>query len=147
MSRARSPEYIYTYLRNVDRDDSPSRAWGVNNRAFKDVAMPHALLELQGLPECAPGPVLAENGGVKRDPLTGEDMLDDPCGRLVVKKAGLMTTEEFDAAVGDLTNFLAYVAEPMALHRQRLGGYVLLFIAVFGVFTFLLNREYWKDVH
>jgi ubiquinol-cytochrome c reductase cytochrome b subunit len=147
IARSRTPEYIYTYLRNFYRDDSPSRAWGVNNRAFKDVAMPHALIELQGLPECAPGPVLAENGGVKRDPLTGQDMLDDPCGRLVVKKAGAMATEEFDVAVADLTNFLAYVAEPMALQRKRLGGYVLMFIVVFGVFAFLLNREYWKDVH
>ena len=146
ISRARSPEYIYTYLRNFYRDDSPSRAWGVNNRVFKDVAMPHALLELQGLPECAPGPVFSHNGGVKRDPLTGEDLLEDPCGRLVVKKAGMMSSDEFDAAVGDLTSFLAYVSEPMALQRQRLGGYVLLFIFVFGVFSFLLNREYWKDV-
>ena len=147
ISRARSPEYIYTYLRNFYRDDSPSRAWGINNRVFKDVAMPHALLELQGLPECAPGPVFSHNGGVKRDPLTGEDLLEDPCGRLVVKKAGMMSSDEFDAAVGDLTSFLAYVSEPMALQRQRLGGYVLLFIFVFGVFSFLLNREYWKDVH
>ena len=59
----------------------------------------------------------------------------------------MMSSVEFDAAVGDLTSFLAYVAEPMALQRQRLGGYVLLFIVVFGVFSFLLNREYWKDVH
>jgi ubiquinol-cytochrome c reductase cytochrome b subunit len=91
--------------------------------------------------------VLAENGGVKRDPLTGQDILEDPCGRLVVKKAGSMNTEEFDVAVADLTNFLAYVAEPMSLHRTRLGIYVLMFIVVFGVFTFLLNREYWKDIH
>jgi ubiquinol-cytochrome c reductase cytochrome b subunit len=119
----------------------------VNKRAIKDGAMPHALIELQGLPECAPGPVRAENGGVKRDPLTGQDILEDPCGRLEVKKAGAMNTEEFDVAVADLTNFLAYVAEPMALQRKRLGVYVLMFIAVFGVFTYLLNREYWKDVH
>jgi ubiquinol-cytochrome c reductase cytochrome b subunit len=34
ISRARSPEYIYTYLRNFYRDDSPARPWGVNNRVF-----------------------------------------------------------------------------------------------------------------
>jgi ubiquinol-cytochrome c reductase cytochrome b subunit len=147
ISRARSPEYIYTYLRNFYRDDSPARAWGVNNRVFKDVAMPHALLDLQGLPECAPGPVLAANGGIKRDPLTGEDLLEDPCGRLKVSRAGSMNAEEFDKAVGDLTSFLSYVAEPMALERRRIGVYVLFFIAFFGVFAWLLNREYWKDVH
>jgi ubiquinol-cytochrome c reductase cytochrome b subunit len=109
--------------------------------------MPHALVELQGLPECAPGPVLAANGGIKRDPLTGEDILEDPCGRLAIAVAGAMTPGEFDAAVADLSNFLAYIAEPMALERQRMGIYVLLFLAFFGVFAWLLNREYWKDVH
>jgi ubiquinol-cytochrome c reductase cytochrome b subunit len=147
VSRARSPEWIYTYLRNFYRDDSPARAWGVNNRVFKDVAMPHALIELQGLPECAPGPVLAANGGIKRDPLTGADLLEDPCGRLSMAVPGSMEPKAFDAAVADLSNFLAYIAEPMALERQRMGIYVLLFLAFFGVFAWLLNREYWKDVH
>ena len=70
VSRARQPEWLYTYLRNFHRDDS--RPYGVNNRVFKDVGMPHVMLELQGMQECAMGPVVARNGGVKRDPLTGE---------------------------------------------------------------------------
>ena len=109
--------------------------------------MPHALLELQGMQECAPGPVLAHNGGVKRDPLTGEDILDDPCGRFEITFAGAMTPQEYEGAVYDLVNFLAYVAEPMKTDRQRIGIYTLLFIALFTVFAWLLNREYWKDVH
>jgi ubiquinol-cytochrome c reductase cytochrome b subunit len=147
VARARSPEWVYTYLRNFYRDDSPARPWGVNNRVFPDVAMPHALADLQGLPECSPGPVQAHNGGVKRDPLSGADLLENPCGRLTVTAGGSMTTAEFDAAVHDLTNFLAYIAEPMALERKRTGIYVLLFLVFFGVFAYLLNREYWKDVH
>ena len=47
----------------------------------------------------------------------------------------------------DLVNFMAYVAEPMVEDRKRIGVYVLLFITLFFVFAFLLNREYWKDVH
>jgi cytochrome c1 len=35
----------------------------------------------------------------------------------------------------------------MKADRQRIGVFVLLFIAVFLVFASLLNREYWKDVH
>ena len=145
VSRARQPEWLYTYLRTFYKD--PSRPYGVNNKVFKDVGMPHVLLELQGMQECAMGPVMAHNGGVKRDPLTGEDILEDPCGRFSIGKAGLMTPEEFDGAVYDLVNFLAYMAEPMAADRQRIGIYVLLFIALFFVFAWLLNREYWKDVH
>jgi len=145
VSRARKPEWLYTYLRTFYRDDS--RPYGVNNKVFKDVGMPHVLLELQGLQECAPGPVLAHNGGIKRDPLTGEDVLEDPCGRFAIPEAGKMSPQEFDGAVYDLVNFLAYVAEPIAVHRHRIGTYTLLFIALFTVFAWLLNREYWKDVH
>ena len=83
VSRARQPEWLYTYLRTFYRDDS--RPYGVNNKVFKDVGMPHVLLELQGMQECAMGPVTAANGGVKRDPLTGEDILEDPCGQFTYR--------------------------------------------------------------
>ncbi|MCB1706782.1 MAG: ubiquinol-cytochrome c reductase, partial [Halioglobus sp.] len=145
VSRARQPEWLYTYLLSFYKDDS--RPYGVNNKVFKDVGMPHVMLELQGMQECAPGPVKAHNGGVKRDPLTGEDILEDPCGNFEITFAGEMTPEEYDSAVYDLVNFLAYVAEPMKTDRHRIGTYVLLFIALFTVFAWLLNREYWKDVH
>jgi ubiquinol-cytochrome c reductase cytochrome b subunit len=145
VSRARQPEWLYTYLRTFYRDDT--RPYGFNNKVFKDVGMPHVLLELQGMQECAPGPVLAHNGGVKRDPLTGEDILENPCGKFEITSAGTMTPQEFDGAMFDLVNFLAYVAEPSATDRHRIGIYVLLFIALFTVFAWLLNREYWKDVH
>ncbi|MFT6287181.1 MAG: ubiquinol-cytochrome c reductase cytochrome b subunit [Alcanivorax sp.] len=145
VSRARQPEWLYTYLRTFYKDNS--RPYGVNNKVFKDVGMPHVLLELQGMQECAVGPVSAANGGVKRDPLTGEDILEDPCGQFVVAEAGQMNPEEFDIAMYDLVNFLAYTAEPMAKDRKRIGVYVLLFISIFFVFAWLLNREYWKDIH
>ncbi len=145
VSRARQPQWLYTYLRTFYRDDS--RPYGVNNKVFKDVGMPHMLLELQGMQECAPGPVTAHNGGVKRDPLTGEDILEDSCGKFSIPVAGVMTPPQFDAAMYDLVNFMAYEAEPMLVDRQRIGMFTLLFIALFTVFAWLLNREYWKDVH
>ena len=152
VARSRGPDWLYTYLRSFHTD--PSRPYGVNNKVFKDVGMPHVLLELQGLTECAPGPVHAANGGIKRDGLTSEEVLFDddgkalnPCGRLTVIEEGSMNAEEFDQAVYDLVNFLDYVAEPIKEDRKRIGVYVLLFITLFFVFTYLLNREYWKDVH
>jgi len=145
VSRARQPEWLYTYLRTFYKD--PTRPYGVNNKVFKDVGMPHVLLELQGLQECAMGPVKASNGGVKRDPLTGEDILEDPCGQFTLAQEGLLSPDEFDTAMYDLVNFLAYTAEPYKQDRQRIGIYVLLFISLFFVLAWLLNREYWKDVH
>ncbi len=128
VTRVRSPEWLYNYLKTFYVDET--RPFGVNNKVFENVGMPHALLELQG---------------VQRDrcPPEAED-----CYRLVVDAGtGLYSAEEYDAAVYDLVNFLFYVGEPVRLERQRLGAYVLLFLAVLGVFTWLLNREFWKDIH
>ena len=126
VARSRGSDWLYTYLRGFYSD--PSRPYGVNNTVFKDVGMPHVLLELQGLTECAPGPVKAANGGIKRDELTGEEVLFDqdghalnPCGRFTVVEPGLLTPEEYDSAIYDLVNFLAYVAEPMAEDRKAPG--------------------------
>jgi ubiquinol-cytochrome c reductase cytochrome b subunit len=152
VARVRSPEWLYTYLRTFHSD--PSRPWGVNNKVFKDVGMPHVLAELQGMPECAPGPVHAHNGGVLRDPLTGKDVLFgedgkalNPCGSFTYSSEGTLSPAEYDKVIYDLVNFLEYVGEPAQLKSKRIGGFVLLFIALFFVFTYLLNREYWKDVH
>jgi ubiquinol-cytochrome c reductase cytochrome b subunit len=145
VARSRSPEWLYTYLKNFYVD--PSRPLGVNNRVFKDVGMPHALLDLQGLQECAPGPVIADNGGIKRDLLTGEDMLEDPCGNFTLIKKGTLSEAEYDQAVYDLTNFLTYIAEPMAEQRKHIGRWVLLFLLLLLVPATLLAREYSKVMH
>jgi ubiquinol-cytochrome c reductase cytochrome b subunit len=145
VARARSPEWLYTYLRNFYADDS--RPLGVNNRVYKDVGMPHALLDLQGLTECAPGPMIADNGGIRRDLKSGADILGDPCGRFAQVTDGLLTASQYDVAVFDLVNFLTYIAEPMAQQRKHIGRLVLMFLALMFVFVVLLNREYWKGIH
>ena len=129
-ARARGPEWIYTYLRTFYIDEN--RPLGVNNRVFKDVGMPHVLLELQGEQRCLPG----------------EDPAHEPCAEMrVLSDTGALSPAEYEQAIEDLTNFMVYMAEPIALERKRLGLFVFLFLAFFLVFAWLLNREYWKDVH
>jgi len=53
---------------------------------------------------------------------------------------------EFDQDIRDITNFLDYVGEPAKLIRTSLGVWVLLFLGVLFVLTYLLKKEYWKDV-
>ena len=43
----KTPDYIYTYLKSFYVD--PERPFGVNNKVFKDVGMPHVLQGLQGV--------------------------------------------------------------------------------------------------
>jgi cytochrome c1 len=150
VARARGADWMYTYLLTFYQDKN--RPWGVNNLVFKDVGMPNVLLELQGHQNCIPALAVAANGGLKQDPLTGDFLEDeDPahaCGRVThVEGSGSLTPEEFETAIFDLTNYMVYMAEPMALERERMGIYALLFIALLFVFTYMLNREYWKDVH
>lgn len=145
VARARSPEWLYTYLRNFYADET--RPLGVNNRVFHNVGMPHVMLHVQGLLECGPGPKLNDGGGVLRDSM-GNPEIDEECGALHEGKIkGTMAAEEFDRAMFDLVNFLEYLGEPAALKRERMGIFVLLFLSVFFVFAYLLNREYWKGIH
>jgi len=53
---------------------------------------------------------------------------------------------EFDQDVRDITNFLDYVGEPAKLIRTSIGIWVLLFLGFLFVLTYLLKKEYWKDV-
>lgn len=131
-------DWLYTYLRTFYED--PKRPYGVNNKVFPDVGMPHVLHELQGIQidTCQGADPTA------RDPLTGGKL----CGLVPdPERRGSLAPAEFDQMVYDLVNFLAYSAEPVKEQRQQMGVYVFLFLALFFVFAFLLKREYWKDVH
>lgn len=134
VARARGEDWLYTYLRSFYRDDS--RPWGVNNTVFKDVGMPHVLWELQGLQEPVKERVHTEDGKEVEE-ITGFKLVEP----------GKLTPKEYDAAVHDIVSFLVYLSEPSKLQRLPLGKWVLLFLAVLFVLTYLLKKEYWKDVH
>lgn len=149
IARYKSPEYVYNYLKTFYVDEK--RPFGVNNKVFENVGMPNVLAGLQGVQRngCIQMPKIAENGGEMRDPrVAGQVITEEKCDQLYLEEGtGLYTPQEFDAAVYDLTNFLYYVGDPSRLERHRIGIGVLLFLIILGAFTYLLNREYWKDVH
>ncbi len=149
VTRVRGTDWVATYLKTFYLDEK--RPFGVNNAVFENVGMPHVLLPLQGVQRklCVNVPDVLPSGAERRDPsVPGKPILKEKCeDRLVVEEnTGSMTAAEFDAAVYDLVNFMAYIAEPEKLDRHRIGIFVLLFLIILGVFTHLLNREYWKDV-
>lgn len=148
IDRIKGSSYIYNYLKTFYADDS--RPLGFNNLAFPNVGMPHVMAELQGIQRnnvCLQEPVIAENGGEKRDPLSGEPITEEVCDNLVVDEGtGSLSAEEYDQVVADITNFLHYVGEPARADRNRIGVFVLLFLVIMFALAWLLNREYWKDV-
>ena len=132
-ARARGADWVYTYLRSFYIDES--RPTGFNNTVFPDVGMPHVLWSLQGLQE----PVYVTE--------VHDDVEIEKIGELKSIQAGKLSRVEFDMFLGDLTNFLVYIAEPVQVERRSLGWKVLLFLIVFFGFAYALKKEYWKDVH
>lgn len=147
VARVRGNDWLYTYLRSFYED--PTRPYGVNNTVFPNVGMPHVLAPLQGRQVYGCKQVqVVENGRRQFDPLTGTPITSEQCDQLtVVPGTGALSEAEYDETVKNLVTFLAYSANPVKLESQRIGTYVLLFLAVFFVFAYLLKREYWKDVH
>lgn len=54
--------------------------------------------------------------------------------------------EEYKSRVGDLVNFMAWMAEPVRHDRKIYGAFVLLFLLILLIPVYLLNKEFWKDV-
>ncbi len=134
VTRWRSPDWVYTYLKSFYAD--PTRPYGVNNLLFPQVGMPNILAGLQGIQQ----PKIEDH--------------KTPEGQVVQKVVGLepavggtLSSEDYDTFVRDVTAFLTYAGEPVKLERQKLGIYVLLFLALFFVVAYALKKEYWKDVH
>ncbi|MCC6074674.1 cytochrome c1 [Pseudomonas sp. GCM10022188] len=147
VARVRGSDWLYTYLRTFYED--PTRPWGVNNKVFPNVGMPNVLASLQGRQVIGCKQVqVVEHGKKVFDPLTGAPVTEEGCDQLtIVPKTGKLSEAEFDEKVKNLVSFLTYSANPVKLESQRVGTYVLLFLAFFFVFAYLLKREYWKDVH
>lgn len=89
-------------------------------------------------------PVVHEEHGVKTPQLEWEST-----GKLTrMTKEGDIITNDYDEYVRDLTNFMAYMAEPAQVQRKQIGYLVLLFlIAVMLPLAYFLKKEFWKDVH
>jgi len=126
IARSRGADWLYTYFTTFYADDA--RPFGVNNAVFKDVGMPHVLVDLEG--------------GLKK-----ALMEDDGHGKMVVTGYEPPLSAEYEQVSRDLTNFLVYVGEPIQLKRQQMGWKVLLFLAVLFVLTYLMKKEFWRDVH
>lgn len=129
---SRGVDWIYTYLHSFYKD--PKTASGVNNLVFPGTAMPAILAPFQGEQVLVEKPVY--------DLLHHVEWFD------LVKPAGQgsMKPDEFDQMVADITDFLAYAAEPFHQEQERIGYWVLGFLIVLFVLMYLLKKEYWKDV-
>lgn len=124
--RARGADWVYSYMRGFYRDESSATGWGncVFDPVSCKVSMPHVLYELQGV-----------------------QAMNYETDELTLTKPGRLSVAEYDSFIGDLTNYMAYMAEPAKQQRNYLGWFVLLFLGVLLVLTYKLKKAYWKDIH
>jgi len=131
VGRSRGADWLYTYLRTFYRDEKSPTGW--NNAAFPQVAMPNPLWALQG--ERSLEAVHAEGGHGATE------------YKWTQLTPGSQSEVQFDTTVRDLVNFLAYMGEPAANSRKRIGIVSLFFLGILFIFAYALKKEYWKDVH
>lgn len=158
-------DWIYTYLRAYYRDAERPTGW--NNALFENVGMPHVLWELQGQRS-----LKIEDIHKHKDEKTGatsmvktvinvdangrrtktDEKITDgvpPAGktyRFTSAEGGQVSPMRYDADIADLVAFMTYMSDPSAATRTRLGVWVLLFLSVFTIFAWNLNRVFWKDI-
>jgi len=148
VARVRKPNWLYTYLRAFYQDESSPSGW--NNSLFENVAMPHAMYELQGVQRLVGKVEHAESHA-------GDAHAAEPAGanpitvvgdaKFELEHPGKLSPHEFDVAMTDLTAFLTYLAEPAQMQRKRIGVFTLAFLIVLMGLSYLLKKEYWRDVH
>ena len=126
-------DWLYTYLRGFYRDSERPTGW--NNVIFENVGMPHVLYELQG------------------EQLAKVSEKDDGHGGKIKEihleqgKPGKMSKDEYDKATADLVSYLVWMGEPMAETRKTIGTFVIAFPGLLFVLSYLLKKNYWKDIH
>ena len=134
IARSRGVNWLYNYLRGFYVDES--RELGMNNGVFESVAMPHALVELQGYQKAIKA-MRPDGHGGEHEVIVGFDLI----------KPGSQSSSEYDQTVHDLVAFLDYLAEPYKQTRKNVGTGVLIFLFLLLILTYFLKKEFWKDVH
>jgi len=151
-------DYLYTLLRGYYRDAASPTGW--NNVVYPSIGMPHILWERQGPREATIEKIHHEAGG---SGMVREVSVYDATGQVTVtrtpvqghaeegmsysfKPADPAAARQFDAEVADLVAYLTFMTDPSATSRVRIGVWVLLFLGLFTVVAWWLNREFWKDV-
>jgi ubiquinol-cytochrome c reductase cytochrome c1 subunit len=134
ITRSRGADWLYTYLRAFYRDEKTPTGW--NNLVFDKVGMPHVMASLQG----------EQIAHFKKDAASegnGHAVFE----RFELVKPGTVTPAEYDAMVGDLVNYMDWMAEPVKQKRLNVGMLALAFLGIFFVVTYFLKKEFWKDIH
>jgi ubiquinol-cytochrome c reductase cytochrome c1 subunit len=158
-------DWVYTYLRSYYRD--AGRATGWNNAVYPNVGMPHVLWQMQGTRPATLTEVKEEEDEKTKKKTWVEVVTQYPVDGVKTEKratlegashhastkftfdkpvGGSSSQADYDSQIADLTAYITYMSDPSATNRKRIGTWVLIFLGIFSVFAWLLNRSFWKDI-
>lgn len=162
IARAKGTDYIYTYLRSFYRDTAQASGW--NNLVFPKVAMPNVLWQLQG-PRAMHRVTIEETEDAKGaeqwqrttsnydsqgfSTIKSETLKDydrGPVDNVTYSGVSPAQRAAFDNDAADISNFLQWMSEPGQQFRKELGVWVMLFLMLFFLVAWQLNKAFWKDV-
>jgi ubiquinol-cytochrome c reductase cytochrome c1 subunit len=129
IARSKGPDYIYRFLKTFYVDTT--RSSGSNNLAYPNTAMPAVLSSLEGVKTAT-----FRSSGDEKVLQHFESVVP-----------GSLTSDQYDGFVRDTVNFLDYVGEPAQAARRSMGKWIVAFLVLLTALSWLLKKEYWKDVH
>ena len=130
VTRVRGTDWVYSYLLAFYQDSEAANGW--NNHVFPNASMPNVLVRLT-----------EDSAGYYTEAMPKPHHGEGDEGHFEYPEV----PEKLDGKVQNLVSFLSYVGDPSVLARHSMGPWVLLFLAVLAVLTFLVKKEYWRDIH
>lgn len=127
-------DWVYTFLHSYYVDET--KPLGYSNLLWSNTSMPN--------------PFAADEGRkFKLEYYTHEDLSGNlpPYYRVLkLEEPGMFKENEFDQSLLDLMAFLTHAGEPQKDDREKLGVWVLMFMGLLILLTYLIYRSYWMHI-
>ena len=131
---ASGAQWLHAFLKGFYRDDTRLTGW--NNTVFHKAAMPHPLWAFQEAADF--------NDAHTQTPQPTPLKTVEPVAKLASQTS---SKAEYDKMVDEIVSYMVWMAEPVAEERQRIGLWVIPFLSLTLILTYLLKKNYWKDVN
>ena len=131
VTRVRGSDWVYSYLLGFYPDHGSATGW--NNQVFPMVSMPNVMVHMTE----------GSHGYYTEDMAEAVSHAHSEDGHFEYPEV----PEKLDGKVQNLVSFLTYVGDPSKLQRASMGPWVIGFLVLMIVLTYLVKKEYWRDIH
>ena len=133
-AKVRGTDWLYTFLQAYYQNDEGK----MDNYVFPGTAMPPPFIGEQGIRKAT------YHYGSGKLP-TGSRPSENPVSADQKARAA-QKESNFKQQLRDLVNFMEFISEPQKTDRWDLGTKVILFLLVLLLLSYLLKKEFWRDI-